>query len=181
MKLILKNVAVYEMWSVIAAKRNVQRQISKAMCTFQPPSAKRKSLGIGLGQKPHFLMLIGIVEDTAQSGLCAKDPEIKIAMETATFNATSDASLIFTSGQTQMQIPWNAAQQLCDLFGSCYSTGATWAGEGCSSAWQEQGHRANQGAPRLRMWLRWIPVGHQEAVSLPPCMAHGQAGHSGLS
>lgn len=131
---------------MVAAKRNVQRQISKAMCTFQPPSAKRKCLGFGLEQKPHFLMLIGIVEDTAPSGLCAEDPEMKIAMETATFSA----SLILTSGQTQTQILWSAAQQPCDLFGSHCSTG----GEGCSSAWQEQGHRANQGAPRLRMWLR---------------------------
>lgn len=80
-----------------------------------------------------------------------------------------------------MLILWSAAQQPCEVFGSHYSPGATWAGQGCSSAWRERGHRGNQGTPRLRMRLRWIPVGHQDAVSLPPCKAHGQVGHSGLS
>lgn len=125
MKLILKNVAVYEMWSLVAAERNVQRQISKAMCTFQPPSTKRKSLDFRLEQKPQFLMKIGIVRGTAPSGLYAEDPEIKIARETAMFYATSNASLILTNGQTQVHIPWSAAQQPCDFFGSYCSPGAT--------------------------------------------------------
>lgn len=93
MKVILENVDVYETWSLVAVERNVLRQISKAMCTFQPPSTKRNSLDFRLEQKPHFLMKIGIVERTAPSGLYAEDPEIKIARETAMFYAISNASL----------------------------------------------------------------------------------------
>lgn len=83
---------------MVAAKRNVQRQISKAMCTLQPPSAKGKSLGFGLEQKPHFSVQIGIVGDIAP-GLCAQDPEMKTARKTATFYTTSNGSLILTNGR----------------------------------------------------------------------------------
>lgn len=125
MKVLLENVAVYEMWSLVAVERNVLRQISKAMCNFQPPSTKRNSLDFRLEQKPHFLMKIGIVERTAPSGLYAEDPEIKIARETAMFYAISNAFLILTNGQTQVHILWSAAQQPCDFFGSYCSPGAT--------------------------------------------------------
>lgn len=110
--------------------------------------------GFGLEQKSHFFLLIGIVQDTAPSRLYEENPEMKIARETATFYATSNVSLILTNGQTQMHILWSAAQQPCDLFGSHCSTGATWAGQGCSSAWREQNRSGNQRAPRLRMCLR---------------------------
>lgn len=166
------------MWSVVAAKRNVQRQISKAMCTLQPPSAKGKSLGFGLEQKPHFSVQIGIIGDIAPRGLCAQDPEMKTAGKLQLFIQHLMVLLYLLTAR-----PDAHTVGCCSLVSLAPTV--TLVKYGLDRDAPQPGENRvtegiPEGAPRLGMFLRWIPVGHQDAISLPPCMAHGQAVHSGL-
>lgn len=54
---------------MVTARRSIERQISKAMCMFQPPSATRKSLCCGLGQKLLLRMSPDITETRGRTAL----------------------------------------------------------------------------------------------------------------